>query len=452
MRVDDPGAIAPTLPTALEAPDLGSELLARYRDRRPVRPVSVTDLLDPRPAYWRSVSPIPTTPAQAARLRGGRRFHEALGRRLAPAEAREVRVRWNGIVGRIDILDGHPVELKSTDSPPEESDDLRTSRPAYIEQLAMYAALAGRADGTLVVARPSETGSPWLGVWDLSVRDGGAVRQEMALRAGVLRRALELGDPAELPRCAWFARNCPYRSSKTCDCSGEEPPISGAVLSEVDPPRPNPAEAVRIAGLWRTDNAGELEEYRFRDLAYPRRAWFDAANPEGAEPELTEPSTPDETWGALQSLLEETPPGHYEFRYSPEREIGEPIACWRGEPCLVKTSRALRPTPAERIVAERPHYVLELALRCASLGSSSGWLVLGLERVPSDAEWIRTQRVVFGSAEALRSLLAERLSLLREARRRGTPGELPRCPSWMFERCPHKAECGCGDASAVGAT
>ena len=450
MRADDAATLAATEPSAREDPDLAGELLTRFRFHRPVRGVSVTDLVDPRGAFWRSVAPVPIPADRAQRLQEGYRLHEQLGRRLGPAAAREFRVRRDGIVGRIDLLDGRPVELKTTESPPNDDDDLRERRPGYVEQLAMYAALLDVPEGRLVVIGPPRDGPPEVQVWDLEVRDLAAVRSEMLARADRLRRARHDRVPGELPRCVWFDRGCPYRKAAACDCTGAETPVSGAILAEVGPLRPAPKEAARIAGIVATLAPEATEVGRFRDLAYPRRAYFDARSTTTEEPAPVGSGEADETWSALQAVVEDGPPGESELRYDPTGEPSEGVPVFRSEPCLVKSSRAVRPTPAERLVADRPHYVLELALRCASVGARAGWLLLGLERVPSDGMWIRTQRVEFGSPTELQSLLATRRAMLADARRRADPSGLPTCPSWMFERCPHRAVCGCGAAPGAG--
>ncbi|MCI4362488.1 MAG: hypothetical protein L3J77_04780 [Thermoplasmata archaeon] len=450
MRADDPNELAPSGPSAREAPELAMELLARYRSRRPLRGVGVTDLIDPRPAYWRVVAPLPATPEQFARLRAGQGLHETLGRRLGPVATREFRVRRDGIVGRIDVLDGRPIELKSTDSPPREGEDLRESRPSYLEQLAMYAALVDRPDGRLVIVRAGAHAPNEVAVWDLTLRDPSAVRIEMTRRATALRDARDRHDPKGLPRCAWFDRGCPYRRETACDCSGDEVPLSPAILEAVESPRRNPVEGMRIGALLDQPGLPATEVARFGELAYPRRAFFDATTEAAAPAEKFKSGEPAETWGALHAVLEDGPPGEYELRYPMSGTPEEAVECFRSEPVLVKSTRALRPVAATALPTERPHYVLELALRCGSLGASAGWLILGLERVPSEGDWIRAQRVEFRDPSYLTDLVARRAAELTEARRHGDGAGLPACPVWMFDGCPHRAVCGCGTPVKAG--
>jgi hypothetical protein len=454
MRADDAAELAGLLPEVTEAPELGAELLTRYRTHRPLRGVVVTDLLDPRPAFWRSVAPVPPTEAEALRLREGRDVHEWLGRRLAPAAAREVRVRRDGIVGRIDILDDRPLELKSTANVPRVSEDPRDSRPAYIEQLAMYGALVDRHDGRLVILGAPATPPPETRVWDVALGDLSAIFREMGRRAAQLRRARETGRSDGLPRCGWFDRGCAFQREGVCDCSGAEPNLGEVVLDEVTKVTPNPEAAAAIAGLLREAPVAEPGVARFRELAYPRRAYFDGVDREAElEPEgLGRSGPPDETWSAVQAVLEDGALGEYELRHDPSGEPAEAIPTFRGAPVLVKSSRSLAPVPADRLLADRPHYLLELALRCASLGLPVGWLVLGMERIPSESEWIRVQQVRFGSLPGLAALLERRKAGLARARRDGDPSGLPVCPPWMAERCPHRAICGCSAGTTSGRT
>jgi hypothetical protein len=452
MRSDDPHEFAGLGVTVAEAPELGAELLARYRSHRPVRGVVVTDLLDPRAAYWRAVAPIPPTDEESARLAEGRRIHEQLGRQLAPATAREVRVRRDGIVGKIDILDGRPLELKSTSNLPSPTEDPRATRPSYLEQLAMYAALVDRADGRLIVVRAVSEGVAAARVWDVEFGSLPAIRAEMVRRADALRHAREVATPEGLPRCAWFDRGCAFQRERACQCSGTEPNLSNVVLEETGRPAARPEVAAEVERLLASRTSGPGEVARFRELAYPRRAYFDGveAGPGRAAEDAGPAGAPDETWSAVLAVLEDGPAGEYELRHDPSGEPAEAIPTFRGDPILVKSSRSLRPVPADSLVPQRPHYVLELGLRCASLGRPDGWLVLGMERVPSDGDWIRVQRIRFGSERALREFLQRRKEKLSLARRRSDPAGLPTCPTWMVERCPHRLLCGCPAEPSAG--
>jgi hypothetical protein len=223
-------------------------------------------------------------------------------------------------------------------------------------------------------------------------------------------------------------------------------------LEEVGAPTLNPLEAERIGSWLITSQPDPGSFARFRELAYPRRAFFDERGDPAAASDPPKIATPgDETWSALQAVLEGGPPGEFEFRHADSGEPAEAIAFFRTEPCLVKSTRSLRPVPAERVATDRPHYVLELALRCAAVRATSGYVFTGLERVPSDGPWIHTQRIHFGSEPALRSLLERRATALTSSRTNGSPENLPSCPRWMFDGCPHREVCGCAaDGGAKG--
>jgi hypothetical protein len=452
MRADDASELARLAPAVEEATELTAELLGRYRARRPLRGVIVTDLLDPRPSYWRAVAPVPATEGEAARLAEGRQIHELLGRRLAPAAAREYRVRRDGIVGKIDILDERPVELKSTTHPPAARDDPRLTRPAYVEQLAMYGALVDRSFGRLVVVRAPLAQPAEVLVWEVALRDLGAIREDMRSRAETLRAARAASRPDGLPRCEWYDRGCPFQRERVCDCTGQEPKLGDALLAQVDAATSDPAAAASIAEMLGDVETPPDEVTRYRELAYPRRAYFDGVDPDREAEGFGSGGPPDETWSAVQAVLEDGPPGEYELRHDPSGQPAEAIPTFRGVPILVKSSRSYRPVPAARLVAERPHYILELGLRCASLQVPEGWVVLGMERVPSEGDWIHVQRVRFGSAESLTRLLEHRKTTLSAARRTGSSLGLPECPTWMVERCPHRAACGCASAPPAGRT
>lgn len=444
----------------LAAPELGEEIDRRILLRPPVRPVSVTDLVDPRPAYHRVVHPIPIPPERRGRVEEGREQHERTERLLAEPLHREIRVAREGIVGRLDIFDERPTEIKSTGAlPPIER--LAELRPQYIDQLALYCALVERPEGRLILVRASPEGSPSVLVADGRFRDLPGLWEATKRAAEALRTALSGRDPSRLPRCGWFDRGCEYQAAAVCACTGSEP-------EEAEPPRahlesirsdiPAAEEVQRRLGRAR-EAPPELVLRSYRDLLYPRRAYFERYPPPEPDsvppPASNPPSAPEEEGPSLYQMIREAleagPVGEL-IREVPEGDApAEPVLRFRGAPLLLKTTRSPFATPAGALAQRQPGYIAELGLRCAALGASTGWLVIGYERLSRAEGSIRTYQVRFADRVAWNQMMGARRAALRLALERRDPSGLPPCPEWMFEGCPYRAVCGDGPAVGAGA-
>jgi hypothetical protein len=433
--------------------DLAELLVRRRREAPPVRSVGVTDLLDPRSAYWRTVSPIEPTPDRRAILERGREAHVRVGHALAPARFREVRLRREGIIGQVDLVEEGPVEIKTT-SLPRDADALRAGRPSYIEQLAMYCALLDHPAGRLLLVGASEGAPTAVDVYDGRFGDLGVVWAEMTGRAAELRQALERRSPSGLPRCPWRGRGCEFETSKACDCTGDEPVLRTSIRDQlVDLSRNADASAAVERRLAASEHAAPPIVRRFRDLIYPRRAYYERTEPgtpppPGA-PGFGRPPGPEDLYRTLSDLLESGPPGEMTREPTPSGEPLESVPCFRGDPLLLKVTRSWNAPPADRLLREQPQYFVDLALRCATLGRPRGWLVVGYERAPDWGDKVRVFEVTWEPIAVASELLAARRTILLDAVAAGEPARLPACPGWMVGGCAYIARCGCGAPPAA---
>jgi hypothetical protein len=431
-----------------------AELLGRL-GRRPEGPsVWVTDLLDPRPAYFRRRFRVPPDPARRARQAAGRDLHARLGAVLAAPEVLEVRIRRGGVVGQIDLFDRHPTELKTTESLPDPG-DVPGTRPGYVDQLGMYCALTDRPEGRLLLVEAVDGAPGRCQAYRVRFRSPALLLEDVRTRAEALRRADRENSPADLPRCAWFGRGCEFRAAGVCDCTGDEPAATPRWRDELEELELDEALSRGLADRLAAapgPGAGRTVE-RFRDLLYPRRAYYDrvapatAAEGEGAGPveEVRSSDRPD-LYRELLDALESGPPGEVTRVPVPSGEPAERVAELEGAPFLLKVTRFPRPYRADELADRQPQYLLELGVRCAAVGRSDGWLLIGYERPPAGSDRLRVYRVTFAPIDPIRRIASERAAALAEALAVGTPGSLPPCPGWMRERCPHRAQCGCPDA------
>ncbi|HEV2316281.1 MAG TPA: hypothetical protein VGV89_01730 [Thermoplasmata archaeon] len=433
------------------APELGEELVGRLEGIRRAPLVSVTELSDPRPAYFARVHPLPPSPERAARMAAGLRRHELAERLLADPSSRELRVHWQGIVGRIDVVSDRPTEIKSSSTiPPAER--IAVDRPQYLDQLGMYCAALDRPDGRLVVIGEEGPDGPTVSVLECRFDRLDGIRARMSRSAGAFREALGARDPARLPRCGWFGRGCEYQLAGVCGCLGTEALEPEPVHELVDGVRAEEEYGRKISARFRafSDASEEDRPARLRDLLYPRRAYFDrraAAHgiPTRGRPEPARSSEPS-LYAELLEALSVGPAGEFDRRAVEPPAPEEPLPTFRGGPLLLKTSRIRRPVATHDLIVRQPHYFTELGMRCAALGRADGWLVIGYEFAAAADDPVRTYRVHFEPIGLWRYALGTRRRQLEDALLRSDPSALPPCPEWMFENCPHAP--GCGDDSA----
>jgi hypothetical protein len=438
--------------TVIVRPDLtlAAELGGRWESARGDRVVGVTDLLAPRPAYWKWVAgPAVPTPERRARLESGRRLHLSLDRLLDRGAKLEVRVRRDGIAARIDALTDRPVEFKTTGRAPEPEELLR-ERPEYAEQLGMYCALAESAAGRLIMLASGGDPEDLIRTVDISFRDPSRIHGAMRRGAEALRSAVASGSAAALPRCRWFDRGCEFRAGAICDCTGDEPEPEDWLRTEVAELRPRPEEDGRLAGRLPSANAEASPLRRFRDLLYPRRSFFERRRPltetAGQAAGGTLPSPPSEVYLRLLEAIEGGPVGDVARLPGRATEPAEEVPAFRGLPYLARTSRAPTVPQPGALLANHPQYALELGFRCAATGTTGARVILAYERASDPAARLQVFEFEFGSTTVFSRLWRSRERQLESALASGAPLGLPACPAWMYSACPYRDECGCGAA------
>lgn len=433
-----------------DEPALGSEVASRLPSATEPRALSVTDLLAPRRAFWRRVrGPAPLPLEREVRLERGRAWHRTLGDRIADEGTLEVRLRRDGVTARIDLLADVPVEVKTGSPVPGggEPEDW----PEQVEQLAGYAALIGASGGRLAHLTLAEEELPKLSVGEFRFRRLEGVRAELTDRQAALRSAITLRRPDRLPRCGWFERGCEYRAAGLCDCRGDEPRV-GSGLSQVVVDRRARDD---LAARW-TDalGAGERPHGRapahFRDLLYPRRAFFDRSGGRPPQPlPPRPPMAPLDAYERVMAALEAGPVGEVHRLVGASEGPEEDVLAWRGAPCLVRGSRVRGRLTSDEVRTRFPQYLLDLGFRCGLTGVGRASLVIGYEPPPSGELPVQVFRVEFPDGVGpFAAAWRARRAAWEASVDRGTPEGLPNCPTWMVPACPYRDVCGCVGAPA----
>ena len=421
---------------------LRDELTAAIMAQSTRRRISVTDLVNPRQAFFRWTRPeIQPSPDRAQFMLAGTGFHDLFGRTVSTEEFVEQFVEYEGVVGKIDIYEDIPVELKTTGSNP---DAPGAARAGYIDQLGMYCTMTGRSSGRLLIYRREQFGrQPALRAFRVEYADLSPIRTEMLRRRDLFREALDRGDPGDLPQCEWFGRNCDYAEICRCD--------TAPAMTRIVPPdgcriaRDVVVEAKFLEQISAPDD--RLVGFRLNDLVFPRKAAFERQVPDEEE----EPSNAIELrlrdlerqgfQGTLKRALRFGIPGAFKNQPVKLGGLTDRVGIFRDVPTLMRVSKFREMVERDRLPQTMGHYFDRLAFECALSGHSRGRLVLYYETL---GEKFMVYDVAF---KDLASVLAEaerRLTLLDAG---APPSELPACPAWMAKFCRYKDRCGCGNAA-----
>ncbi|MHB1867210.1 MAG: hypothetical protein ACYCPN_05595 [Thermoplasmata archaeon] len=418
--------------------DLERELEARRIGLVPWPPVAATDLVDPRPAFFRRRLPEPLDPARWPAIQWGRTLHRVAAPLLAPESRIEVNFFRAGVAGRLDGWSDGPVEIKSGALPFARGSDLAAAQPEHLEQVAIYAGLLDARRATLALLRTSAQRVEEVRVVHLAIDDPGQIRTEVEQRAERLRSALRSGDPSGLPRCRWRDRGCRWQAAGRCSCRGDEPAESESLVASVRRVREDPAQASEIAARCRGLPPPATDEpWGISDLIYPRWAYYRRERPIVE----VEPRGVSEPWLTLRSLTESGPLG--ESRVADPSGAGAGGGLFRERPLILKTRSRPLPEASTAAVEAAPQYFLEAGLRCAFRGDRSAWLLVGIAPREGDLREVQAFEVELAQPTVFSRIARERTARLDRARTDQRPEALPACPGWRAPLCPYQPECGC---------
>jgi len=422
-------------------------LMQKLKTRRPPYHISVTDLTNLKQAYFKRKYPEIVPPLEKQQLMwAGTGFHKTFGSAVSSEEYLEQFVEAEGIVGKIDIYENIPIEVKTT-STLVSTEALVKYRPTYVEQLGIYCAMVNSPQGKIIVyQRHDSAESPQapLIAYYVTFPDLEAIRDEMRQRRDLLVQALISNDPSNLPICAWFNRGCDY--SEVCDCKTTSVPLSYKIAElagqiQVDEPtcqqlldklaKPQPSQLLRT-----------------NDVVFPRKAYFKRAKPqeiainEGLPQEKEEHLRSMDELGFLNALrdsLRYGAPGEVERIPVQHRPLADLVQVCQNLPTILRDPKFYSLVERERLPWTFPHYFLRLGFECALTDHPQGRLLLYYAKVPKEDAKLMVYDVTFRNLNAVKAEIWHRIELLEKAT---SPLQLPKCPSWMCPYCSYKFECG----------
>lgn len=422
-------------------------LMQSLRTRRPPYRVSVTDLTNLKQAYFRRKHPDIVPPLEKQQLMwAGTGFHRMFGAAVSSEEYLEQFVEADGVVGKVDIFDEIPVEVKTT-STPVDAEDILQRRPAYLEQLGMYCAMVDSHEGEIIIYQRQVEESPWVSpllVYHIAFPDLEKVRSEMRRRRDLLLQALISNDPSNLPACPWFNRQCDY--SRVCDCQTTSVKASYEIAGLAGEIYVDGRTCQQLLEKMAAPQPSQV--FRINDIVFPRKAYLERVKPQEALPtkEVREEQEDylrsiDERGflDALRDSLRYGAPGEVQRIPVQQATLTDMVRVWQDRPTILRDPKFSSLVDRERLPRTFPHYFLRLGFECALTGHSRGRLMTYYVKVPKEDAKLMVYDVRFRSLDAIRVEALRRIGLLEKAEGAGT---LPRCPSWMCSYCDYGAECG----------
>lgn len=425
---------------------LKDALMTRLLEQRVPQHISVTDLLNMKIAYFRRKYPEIVPSLERKQLMWtGTGFHDIFGSLVSSEEYIEQFVEVEGVVGRIDIFETVPIEVKTTTNLSEDA-DLRLKRPSYLEQLGIYCSMVDIDEGKVVIYQrdiPLELSAPLI-VFSIKFSNLQAIYQEMIRRRDLLQQAITSGDPSRLPKCPWQNIRCEY--SEVCDCATSGINTSYEIVDMVTNITPDEKTVQKLLSKLTVQAPSEL--LRMNDIVFPRKAYWARVQREKLKdeenivsPDFQESLVSIERQGLLRTL-------GYILRYSAKGDvkrslintagIKDTILFYQGKPTIIRATGLRSIVDRERLPQMCSHYFLRLGFECAIGKNEKGRLVLYYRNIRQEDAKLLIYDVTFRDLDILKVEAERRADLVVSAT---SCEELPECPSWMCRYCKYAQLC-----------
>jgi len=412
--------------------------------------VRVTDLLNPKRAYYSEVYPeiAKEIPHERRELMwAGVDFQVEFAYAVSQKEYAEQFVGMDGIIGRIDIFKDYPVEVKRTKDISGETDIVH-SRPDNIEQLGMYCAMTNIKWGRLIFFNYKGEDPGMVYSFRIEFGDLGAIRKVMRERKMLLLDAWARRDPSKLPACPWFGRGC--EAEKVCDCKDSKP-FGYEIASEVVSCSFESEESNRLTKRLNEYLLAPKSKLTYWDLILPRKYWFRRDKPREIDDEPDTSASERLSWQnvkrGIEMQIKHTPEIMFKREYIDFDEEKFPVEYMRNIPTVITFPRFNTPLPPEtpKISKFWREDILRLGMQCALANRNTGRLIAYYQNIKDINTKLEVYMIHFKEVETYREFMRSRIDVLRSARTNNDVNILPRCPEvkcrYQNHTCEYLDEC-----------
>ncbi len=419
-------------------------ILSRLRSQSSTGSISVTNLVFPRQAYWKLKYPDIEWPLERREsMIAGQAFHRHFLNRVAREATVEQTLHWQGIIGRVDIYEDLPLEVKSTDTPiaPE---DIKRIRPSYLEQLGIYCSMAGWERGYLLIFNRS--GEPVLVAGSVAFDFLSGIRREVLRRRDAFKRALTQDDPSVLPQCPFAGTTCVFFNQGLCDCDPDEP--KAFPIADLGSLTPNPdlAEAFRRR-YEQSLTQPEAEYMTIEDLVRPRHAFLLKTSPLNKEEErdVAKDLRSADSYAFYKEFKRQCFAGSdYRAERKEHDGVRARIEFHDGRVLGFTKSSFIEPVKRYLITRTFKEPLLRLGFKCALAEKGRARLVVWYPNIPLENERVLVYDLSLQDLRAFKEEMERRIQAFRLAEETGDFSILPKCVPWRTKYCEYSSSCGCG--------
>ena len=234
----------------------------------------VTDLINPVHSYFSRKYPDIAIPESLnSRMKYGEEVHFLARQwfeRITGFSGSEIILTATqmglNVVGRADfMIYDSIVEFKTKNVDRVSIENLYSIYRSDLEQLLFYAAMNRNftQDNFLVFFTEGK-----FHVYRISIKDLGAIENEMVFRFSLIKRGIENGDISDFPRCSYFGYGCQFSEAGVCMCHSLRPVESSWARNVATIVEDNEMESL-LSSIYAGDTVNL--DLRFYDLIYPRK-------------------------------------------------------------------------------------------------------------------------------------------------------------------------------------